>query len=87
MKRWLKALKRQDWECTMWPDVVLACCIAHDYGCAEAWYLKDEKKRKKHDLALKKCANKKLPFLGNIMYYGIRSYLNTRKLLTGKDKY
>jgi len=88
INRLKEGLKNQDWVCTMWPDLNMReCCILHDYGCAEAYYEQSEKQRKYRDNKLRKCANKKIPFMGNIMYIGIRSYLNIRKILTGRPKF
>ena len=88
IKRLIQGLKNQDWCCTMWPDLNLKeCCILHDYGCAEAYYEKSEKQRKYRDNKLKNCCNKKIPFMGDVMYIGIRSYLNIRKLFTRRPKF
>jgi len=84
--RWGKALSRQDWRCTMFPNIAKNCCVKHDYDCAYAWYYMDAKLRKKADLDLRNCANLVFPVVGEIMYIGVRLF-NFWKKITKKPEY
>ena len=87
-----KALKEQDYRCTAWPNGTFTitwkpCCIAHDYACADANAKESESDRLIGDRKLRNCANKSFPLMGELMYIGIRSFLNTRRILFKKPMY
>ncbi|MCP4585309.1 hypothetical protein [Pseudoalteromonas sp.] len=89
IKKWAKAIKSQDWKCSAWlsPDGYLSCCIAHDYGCAEAYVFEDKRLRKHYDQELRRCVQRKgYKLTGWIMYAGVRLYSNFQRLL-GKAQY
>jgi len=88
-----KALSTQDWQCTMWFDGPWSpCCRKHDYDSADATALKSSEERRLADLELKACVNEKvkgtnLENMGDLMYNGIRFYLNLRKIIFRRPKY
>ena len=89
-KRLKQALKEQDWKCTFWPDfnkVLKSCCKVHDYDCADARAMQSEKERLITDIELRNCGNKSFPLMGEIMFSGIRGFLNTRRILFKKPMY
>jgi len=56
--------------CSRWPDDSwMACCIAHDipYWCGGS-----EEDRKEADRELMRCVNRNTPWMGNIIYSGVR---------------
>ena len=57
--------------CSCWPDYDWAdCCVEHD---AIYWMGGAREERKKADMDLQKCLSQKgHPFIGKIMYYGVR---------------
>ncbi len=86
-RRFIEALKSQDWQCTLFPDGWWNnCCIEHDYSCADALFWMDKNKRKKADLELRNCANKAFPLIGELMYAGVRAFNLSKKIL-GRPEY
>jgi len=91
-KRFKKAMSEQDGKCTLWPEKIFGikltpCCKVHDYACADARARRSERKRLEGDRDLRNCANKSFPLMGEVMYSGIRGWLNVRKKLFGTSMY
>ena len=91
-RRFKKALAEQDGKCTLWPEKIFGilltpCCKVHDYDCADARALRSAKERLISDLKMRNCANKAFPLIGEVMYTGIRFWLNARRILFGTPMY
>ena len=56
--------------CSMWPDGSwVSCCVEHDY---KYWCGGERKLRALADKEVISCVNEKVPFMGYIMYVGVR---------------
>ncbi len=89
MKRFIESIRRQDWECTLWPDLWFwkkaGCCIQHDHDCADAWFREDEEARREADRKFRKCVRENGPPLigfvfGWVMYSGVTANRLQKKL-------
>ena len=69
-----------DIRCTFFPDGNwMECCVAHDYGCADAECQRSAEMRLAADQGLRRCVTKKgHPIIAWIMFLGVRIWANLK---------